>query len=388
MAQVRFALLPFIGAFLFLAGAAVGATALSQEARPEPPGPGIYLRTNGQYQEIEAESLTWRLGAFTQSERETRARLTGRATGSRSRTDLATPVELLMVYPKDTRKVLFHVLRAGEQRDRREFQLDFVWQQKDFMSWRGTKNNEIAVTVQDRPGEGLLISVPLLSKGEYGILVSTPVSGTELPAGKIYTFTTPPGSPARGGSLPSAAARKDALPVKPGIYLEQQSGYTEAGAETFDWFPLSFLDTLKGIARVLRQPVEKQPYTDLVSWQRMNGTLDGQESRQRLPQAASLVVVCPEGMTAADYWLVGIAAKSDRRDFALDSLFINTKMFLGFGQYSLSPGPEPIPFEAQRIAPCTYRVLLPKLKPGHYGLLHPGSVAAGRPGAITTFEIR
>ena len=210
MAQIKFFMLLCIGTCLLLREDSVGAMALPQEASREPLGPGVYLKMNDQYQEMEAEPLTWRAGSFSvktekdtsaeaeremnietergtnsETKREVKAHLTGRTPGPRSRTGLQLPVEFLLAWPRGSPQLAFHVLRADAKKDRREFHLDFVWQQGIFISWSGTKDSEISVNVKEISREGLLVSVPLLSKGEYGILVSTGASGTGLPSWKI-----------------------------------------------------------------------------------------------------------------------------------------------------------------------------------------------------------
>lgn len=111
----------------------------------------------------------------------------------------------------------------------------------------------------------------------------------------------------------------------------------------------------------------------------INGVLQGPRSSLRLGSPLELVVRCPETVDIAEYQLLRMDEKKDRREFrALTGGFIHA---------SGGSDKNAVRFRFEKIAPRTYKIMFDSIKAGEYGLLAPGggqygSIGGGASGAM------
>jgi len=101
----------------------------------------------------------------------------------------------------------------------------------------------------------------------------------------------------------------------------------------------------------------------------VNGTVSGPKSKLQVGSPVEVIVKCKEGETPSEYQLLKLDEKGDRREF---------RAVTG-GVYHASSGAEKnaIPFDVEKIASRTYRLKIPDLKKGEYGLMPPGGASVG-----------
>jgi hypothetical protein len=121
----------------------------------------------------------------------------------------------------------------------------------------------------------------------------------------------------------------------------------------------------------------------------VNGTVSGPTSRLSLaspPQLMSDTTVfyfhCLEGTSAAEYQLLRLWAKGDRREFRA--------VTGGILHASGGAKDNVVEFKYEKVSPRIYKVSVPRLNLGDYGFLAPGAVASANTasqGKIYTFRI-
>jgi hypothetical protein len=121
----------------------------------------------------------------------------------------------------------------------------------------------------------------------------------------------------------------------------------------------------------------------------VNGSVAGPHSELKRsapvfmsPDVLEFYVHCSEGGSAAEYQLLHLWGKGDRREF---------RAVTG-GVLHASGGAQDnvVPFEFEKLAPRIYKIKVPTISGGEYGLLAPGAVAsanAASQGKIYTFRI-
>lgn len=116
----------------------------------------------------------------------------------------------------------------------------------------------------------------------------------------------------------------------------------------------------------------------------VNGTVAGPKSQIAISSSRGVefYIRCLEGNSASEYQLLHFWEKSDRREF---------RSVTG-GVLHASGGAEDnvIEFKFDKIAPRTYKILLPSLAAGEYGFLAPGAAASAdlaSRGKVYTFHI-
>jgi hypothetical protein len=98
-------------------------------------------------------------------------------------------------------------------------------------------------------------------------------------------------------------------------------------------------------------------------------SLKNPRSGIRLKVPLEFVIRCPADTTAADYVLLQLFTRRDRREFRT----------LDGGKSAMRQGPErmTVPFEARRLAPNVYHVTILAVPTGEYGFVAPGSLLKG-----------
>jgi len=112
-----------------------------------------------------------------------------------------------------------------------------------------------------------------------------------------------------------------------------------------------------------------------------NGTVQGPKSALQIGKGAEFIIRCPEGTAITEYQLLRLDMKGDRREF---------RAWTG-GVFLSSEGAEKNAekFDSEKIAPRVFRIKLPILKKGEYGILPPGSASGNiaSSGKLYTFGI-
>jgi len=142
--------------------------------------------------------------------------------------------------------------------------------------------------------------------------------------------------------------------------------------------------------KVKDQLVEVMP--ELVSWKsggvgkrmltygmtkgHVNGVVKGKNSKLQLALPIEIIIRCPEGIAAAEYQLLDLDEKGDRREF---------RAVTG-GVYHSSGGTDKnaVGVEPEKFAPRTYRIRIASLKKGEYGFLAPGGGQVGSMGGAAS----
>jgi hypothetical protein len=121
----------------------------------------------------------------------------------------------------------------------------------------------------------------------------------------------------------------------------------------------------------------------------VNGTVSGPTSKLNLASAPQLMpdttvfyFHCMEGTSAAEYQLLRLWGKGDRREFRA--------VTGGILHASGGARDNVVEFKYEKVSPRIYKVSVPRLNIGEYGFLAPGAVAtanAASQGKIYTFRI-
>ena len=143
--------------------------------------------------------------------------------------------------------------------------------------------------------------------------------------------------------------------------------------ETVNWKP----STLRSVATfgLEKGPLTGTvvgPHSDLVGrWPPMN----------MVPLDMSFYILTPKGGSATDFQLLHLSEKGDRREFRT----VPTDRAHGWGAVEHT-----VPFTLETLAPRVYKVTLPNLNVGEYGLLAPITEVRANPpsqGKIYTFRL-
>jgi hypothetical protein len=115
----------------------------------------------------------------------------------------------------------------------------------------------------------------------------------------------------------------------------------------------------------------------------INGHLKGAHSKTDVTSPVEIMIVAPEGVAATEYQLLALRTSGDAREFRT----VTGGVFHKSGGASR----DAIEFEAKKIAPHTFALVLEHPRGGEYGLLPPSSGdstgSTGRLGKLYTFHI-
>jgi hypothetical protein len=178
-------------------------------------------------------------------------------------------------------------------------------------------------------------------------------------------------SKASGGGAPAAAAAPAAVsPVgEVGVYYKKSDTWADLNPEIVNFKTGGVLKTI-GTAGIVKGDV--------------NGHINNESSPNALKMPIEILVYTPEGTAITEYQLLRLHVQKDSREF---------RTVTG-GVLHVSGGAtrDAIPFESQKIAPRTYRIILPgDLGAGEYGILPPSggdsTGSSGRIGKLYSFHI-
>jgi len=157
-------------------------------------------------------------------------------------------------------------------------------------------------------------------------------------------------------SAPNIDGEGGALPGEIGVYALKGGRYVELAVEVVEWRSKFFLPTTT---------------VGSLTKSRLAAQLKSPQSPLQLSGAVELLVVCPEGVSAAQYHFLRAEPNKDKREFRVDFQVLNNGVLLALG----GDGKSAAPFEAEKIGAGKFRVLLRELGKGEYAFLPPGTVA-------------
>jgi hypothetical protein len=173
---------------------------------------------------------------------------------------------------------------------------------------------------------------------------------------------TPAGGPAAGiaGPAPTTGVNDTRL-VEVGVYYIQSKGgeliFMEP--EVVTWKSGGVLKTVA---------------TAGITKGHVNGVVKGPSSRYSLKGDEQMFIYCPEGVSGAEYQLLRLWEKENRREFrALTGGIIHA---------SGGADENAIAFQPVRVSPRIYKLQLPTLTAGEYGLLPPGAVSSSNAASV------
>jgi hypothetical protein len=167
----------------------------------------------------------------------------------------------------------------------------------------------------------------------------------------------------------SAAAPAPANPDIPddiGVYIRVRGKLVDVTPEVVGWKSGGFLKSMAS-----------QGFTK----GHVNGTIRGPKSALQVGTDAEFVIKCPEGTAVTEYQLLRLDMKGDRREFrALTGGIIHQS---GGAEKNAEK------FDYEKIAPRVFKIKLPPLKKGEFGILPPGSTSGNisSSGKLYTFGI-
>ena len=172
-------------------------------------------------------------------------------------------------------------------------------------------------------------------------------------------------APAAASGAAPAAANPD-LPEDIGVYLKVRGKLTEVTPEVVGW---KTGGVLKSMA------------TYGMTKGHVNGTIQGPKSALQVGNDAEFIIKCPEGTAPTEYQLLRLDMKGDRREFRA--------MTGGIIHQSGGAEKNAEKFDYEKIGPRVFKIKLPPLKKGEFGILPPGSTSGNvaSSGKIYSFGI-
>jgi hypothetical protein len=185
----------------------------------------------------------------------------------------------------------------------------------------------------------------------------------------IRAMINPKAAAAAAAPAASAAAPVTANPDVPediGVYLKVRGKLVDVTPEVVGW---KTGGALKSFA------------TNGLNKGHVNGTIQGPKSALQIATNAEFIIKCPEGTAVTEYQLLRLDMKGDRREF---------RSVTG-GIIHSSGGAEKNAekFDYEKVAARVFRIKLPPLKKGEFGILPPGSTSGNvaSSGKMYTFGI-
>ncbi|HZQ91571.1 MAG TPA: hypothetical protein VFA60_07245 [Terriglobales bacterium] len=175
-----------------------------------------------------------------------------------------------------------------------------------------------------------------------------------------------PSAPSRVTTAVASTADSDvAAPAEVGVYAMVAGKLTPVGTETVGW------KTGGSLKKVATAGIAKG---------HVNGVIQNNASNLRVRVPLEFVVRTPEGVSAAEYQLLRMDVKDDRREFrALTGEVTNA---------ADNRERDSITFQTEKVSARLFRIRLDRLARGEYGFLPPGAGNnLGAPAKIYTFAV-
>lgn len=226
-------------------------------------------------------------------------------------------------------------------------------------------NDDVLQMVKEGFTEEVVIKAIEANKGDFD--VSLPGLRTLKNAGvneKIINAMLSASS--RKTEAPTAVVASKGLPEEVGVYLKEREKLVEVQPEIVNWRTGGMLKAMA---------------TGGLSGGHINGTVKNPHSPLQTGVPLEFIIRCPEGTSVAEYQLLRLDEKNDRREFRA--------MTGGVMHASGGADKNAVPFLFEKIAPATFKVKLTDLKKGEYGFLPPGfsSASVAASGKVYTFGI-
>jgi hypothetical protein len=227
------------------------------------------------------------------------------------------------------------------------------------MAKAGLSDDIIVSTIKSQPSSFTTGADALIALKGAGVSDKVIAAMVEK-AGSAGAPPAPAAAPA-----PVAAA---AVVSEVGVYYKKGDAWLDLPPEVVNFKTGGVLKTI-GTAGIVKGDV--------------NGHINGGQSTTRLKTPVELLVYTQEGVAITEYQLLRLRPQKDSREF---------RTVTG-GVMHVSGGAtrDLISFESKKIAPRTYRIELPNISSGEYGLLPPASSDAtsssGRIGKVYSFRL-
>lgn len=357
--------------------------------------PGVHLKTAGGTLPIEAELLRWRWSSLSLNGEVVTAPVTAKAAGTQSAIEISVPAEFIVVFPASANKPQVAVVSASVEKDCRNFSLEFKGTNGELKSWAARGKRQPRPEMEELQKDVFLVRLSNLPNGEYAFVLSSFQGTNGFPGDRAFSFRV-----STGNIIPDTAAyNPQDPPMKPGVYQIDGGRTNPLPSGLFEWYVPALPGENLGplgvrLGRLLSGDdpgaSDRTRWNKLIHFRTMVAAL-AQEPEGVIPvvgRGSHLTVNAEEPFFGADYRLVQVTAKDGAHKVQLSALMLNESNWIGFGGGALAPKKEPIPFEASKIGPRIYKISLPELKPGIYGLMSPGSAGPGVTGTLYLFEFR
>lgn len=177
--------------------------------------------------------------------------------------------------------------------------------------------------------------------------------------------SSPTAAPA--GATPNP--NSNSYPTEIGVYYNLKGIYTEIQPEVVNTKTGGFMKSLA---------------TDGIVKGDINGHLNGEHSSTSVVTPLEFLIVVRNGDDPVEYQLLHLHSKSNYREFR--------SVTGGVFHASTGASRDLVQFQSTKVAPLTYRIILPApLVPGEYGFLPPGAFAAknlASSGMMYTFSLK
>jgi len=154
---------------------------------------GIYVLQDNIYVPLPLESVEWRSGFFsgttTRGSLKT-TQLNARLPTLNSPLELSGSPELLVVCPEGVSPIEYHLTRARDEKDKREFRVEFQVLSGDLWVARGgTGEEKVEFEAEQLGVRKFKLKLPPLEEGEYAFLPpTTGANKSTLSVARMYTF--------------------------------------------------------------------------------------------------------------------------------------------------------------------------------------------------------
>ncbi len=159
-------------------------------------------------------------------------------------------------------------------------------------------------------------------------------------------------------AAPGGANAANSLEI--GVYLKREGEWVGVPPEIVNWKTGGMLKSLASAGVVKKD---------------LNGNIERPGSKTSTKAPVELLIVAAEGIAAEEYQLLRLRVNSDYREFrSVTGGILNQRS---------GAMRDMIPFEARKIAPRNYVLVLPNLGSGEYGLLPPGAGGSSTTAAVS-----
>ncbi len=228
-----------------------------------------------------------------------------------------------------------------------------------------TLNNDAVVKmVKGGLGESLIVNMIQGQPGNYSMkpddmvkLKQQGVTDKEMNAMMAKASAGPAAAAAPTASVSSDSDVPANMDI--GVYYKKMGKWEEMLPEVVNWKTGGVIKSL-ATAGVVKGDV--------------NGHINGAQSRNSVASPVEVVIYAPEGTAITEYQLLHLHENKDAREFRT--------VTGGIMHVEGGATRDLIPFEGKKVAPRTYKVLLPSLGAGEYGFLPPGAIGSSNGSSI------